>query len=139
MKKDYRDIINLPHHESPTRNRMSLNNRAAQFTPFAALTGYDAAIIEAGRITKQKPILTEESKIMINEKLVYLTKNKNTEAEFIYFIKDPKKSGGTINSIFGMIKKIDEIEKEITLKDNTKIKLIDLLDIKLDIFDNIYQ
>ncbi len=136
MSKDYSDIINLPHHTSPNRPRMSLRNRSAQFAPFSALSGYEESILEEGRVTKKKPELSEETKTILNEKLRYLNENKGIEAQFIYFVKDAKKEGGSFASKIGVIKRLDEVEGVLILTDKTKIKFTDLLDIKSDVFDS---
>lgn len=135
MIKDYSDIINLPHHISPTHPPMDLKNRAAQFAPYAALTGYSELVCEEGRITSQKPELTNESKTILNEKLKYVLDNKNIEIEITYFIKDQKKAGGMIISKVGIIKKLDQEKNLLILCDKTLIPLNDLLDIRCDIFD----
>lgn len=135
MSKDYSDIINLPHHTSPTRPRMSLRNRSAQFAPFSALSGYEESIIEEGRVTSKKPEISEETKTILNEKLRYLNEHKGIEAQFIYFVKDEKKEGGSFASKLGIIKRLDEIEGVLILTDKTRIFFADLLDIKCDVFD----
>lgn len=135
MNKDYSDIINLPHHTSPNRNPMPLRNRAAQFAPYAALSGYEDSIFEEGRVTSKKPILSDDLKTILNEKIRFTLENKGLEVEIIYFVKDSKKNGGSIASKYGIIKKIDEVEKNIILTDKSIVYLNDLLDIKNDIFD----
>ncbi len=134
--KDYSDIINLPNHKSTKHKHMSLRDRAAQFAPFAALTGYEDSIIEEGRRTTKKPELTEDAKTILNEKIQYLNNFKSVEAEFIYFQKDTRKQGGMILSKFGVIKKLDQIERNIILTNNDKISFDNLIDIKSQIFNN---
>lgn len=128
----YDDIINIPHPTSLKHPRMSMQARAAQFAPFAALTGYEEAIEETGRQTDEFIILDEESIAILNDKLNYLNSNldKNTEVKIEYFMKDDKKQGGTYKTIKGIIKKIDEIDKVLILKDKTRISLINIINIE---------
>ncbi len=93
---DYDDIINLPHHVSTKRPQMSMLDRAAQFSPFAALTGYDAAIKETGRLTDEKIEMDEESLNMLNMKFQLLVDalDENQEVSFTYFKPDETKAGG---------------------------------------------
>ena len=130
--KDYQDIINLPHKVSQNHKQMSLYDRAAQFQPFAALTGYNDLVIESSRLTKKKIILSEDEKITINDKLLLLDSNIKAKplASFTYFIKDNKKSGGNYITISGNVKKIDLYNKIIILTNNQKIPIDDIIDIK---------
>ena len=130
----YKDIINLPHHVSKTRNPMSLYNRAAQFAPFAALTGYDDAIKETARLTEQKIELSDELKNMLNQKIKLIIENIKLQPEVVitYFVHDNKKSGGVYKTISGNVKRIDEVEKCIIFTNKLKIKVSDLLNIVLN-------
>ena len=94
--QQYNDIIDLPHHISTTRPRMSMLDRAAQFSPFAALTGYDAAIKETGRLTGQRIELTEECRAVLDRKQQVLLENlaEHPEVSVTYFVPDERKSGG---------------------------------------------
>ena len=127
---DYSDIINMPRHKSLNHPPMERINRAAQFAPFAALTGYEESIFEAGRIVNEKKILTNEQKEKISNTLNYLNLHKKDNIEIIlfYFVKDETKNGGTYQVKKGVIKKIDEFNKTIKFNDNTTIK-----------FENIYK
>ena len=138
---NYDDIINLPHHVSSKRPQMSLENRAAQFAPFSALTGYSDAIKETGRLTNKKIELDEEEKIILNTKLQILNENiKNKpEVTITCFIKDKTKSGGIYKEITGIIKKINIYDQEILLEDKTKILLNNIYDIKGEIFDTLFN
>ena len=124
----YKDIISLPHHVSKTRKSMSLYNRAAQFAPFAALTGYDDAIKEAARLTEQKNELSDELKNKLNQKINLIIENIKLQPEVVitYFVKDKTKSGGFYKTISGKVKRIDEVEKFLLLTDKTKINLNDI-------------
>jgi hypothetical protein len=136
---DYDDIINLPHHVSKTHPHMSLADRAAQFSPFAALTGYEDAIKEAGRIVDEKIELSEEEKEEINRQLNYLNEHKkdNIQITITYFLKDMKKNGGSYRQITSNLKRLDEIEKTIQLADNTILRIDDIRKIQSPLFDTL--
>ena len=125
MNNKYADIINLPHHVSKDRPQMSISDRAAQFSPFAALTGYDAAIEETGRLTDSFIELDENKKVELNEKLQFAFEHLKEEITLTitYFRPDIRKSGGSYIKIVGVIKKIDELEQCIILTDGTKIPM----------------
>lgn len=127
----YKDIINLPHHVSKTRNPMSLYNRAAQFAPFAALTGYNDAIKETARLTEQKIELSDELKNMLNQKIKLIIENIKLQPEVVitYFVHDNKKSGGVYKTISGNVKRIDEVEKCIIFTNKLKIFFSDIISI----------
>ena len=136
---DYDDIINLPRHISKTHPHMSLADRAAQFSPFAALTGYEDAIKEAGRIVDEKIELSEEEKEEINRQLNYLNEHKkdNIQITITYFLKDTKKNGGSYRQITSNLKRLDEIEKTILLADNTILRIDDIRKIQSPLFDTL--
>ena len=133
----YKDIINLPHKQSVKRPHMSLLDRAAQFAPFAALTGYDDAIKETGRLTGEKIELSEEDLNLLNMKYQILVDklHEKHEVEFTYFVPDGAKSGGAYVTKQGIVKKVDDFERLITLYDGTKIPMDDVLTIEGDIFN----
>ena len=134
--KDYSDIINLPHHVSKNRSQMSMRDRAAQFAPFAALTGYDDVVKETARLTYKKIELLDEQVAILNEKILLLNEKikDNPEITIIYFIPDKKKEGGAYISVKGIVKKIDEYNKLITMQDGRKIDMENIFDIQGDIF-----
>lgn len=136
--KNYDDIINLPHHVSKNHSQMSRYNRAAQFAPFSALTGYEESINEAGRYVTNKIELDDSNKEEINFKLNILNNliNQRNQVTFIFFLKDKLKDGGCYKTIKGILKKYDEINKLIILEDKTKIYIDDIFSIKSPIFDN---
>jgi len=138
MNKNYNDIINLPHYEPIKHKRMSKEARSAQFAPFAALTGYDDAVKETARLTDKKIELDEDEKQILNDKLQYILENNYLEPTilFTYFIKDNKKTGGKYIEKEGIIKKIDNIKGYIILKDRTKIKIDDIINITSDLFNH---
>lgn len=119
----YSDIINLPHHVSSKRLPMPMINRAAQFAPFAALSGYDAAIEESGRLTDGCIDLDESSKEALNERLQLVREIQDEEPEITvaYFQPDERKAGGAYLTASGRIKKIDEYQKAIMLADGMEI------------------
>jgi len=133
---NYEDIINLPHHVSTKRPQMSMLDRAAQFSPFAALTGYDAAIKETGRLTDEKIEMDEESLNMLNMKFQLLVEALDDEHEvsFTYFKPDETKAGGAYVTATGIVKKIDYYGRFITMKDGTKIPMDDVSSIESEIF-----
>jgi len=139
MNKNYDDIINLPHFESKKHPRMSLEARSAQFAPFAALTGYEEAIKETARLTDKKIELDEELKQILNNKLQYILENNdiNPDVIFTYFVSDKRKSGGKYVEKKCNLKKIDNINGYVTLKDKTKIKIDNIINITSDIFNQI--
>ncbi len=125
----YRDIIDLPHHQSSTRKRMSDYERAAQFAPFAALTGFDSAIDETGRLTEGKAELQEDEKSLINEKL--LTLSPGRELRLTYFVPDVRKAGGAYIRKSGTLKKLDSLERCLRFTDGSCVYIEDILDIEL--------
>jgi hypothetical protein len=137
MIKNYEDIINLPHHISKKHPQMSISDRAAQFAPFAALTGYQDAIIETGRLVDKKIELTNEEKEVISSKINYLLENvdKHIEVSICYFIKDEKKNGGKYNDVLGVIKSFNQIDKTIKLTNKMIINLEDIVSINNNIFN----
>ena len=129
----YDEIINLPHYEPKYHKRMSKSQRAAQFSPFSALTGYDEMVKETERLTKDKIIISDDEKNVINEKLNYLIQNKMLDSyiSITYFVKDLKKDGGKYYKYNGKIKKIDNMNKEITLNTLEKVSIDDIINIEL--------
>ena len=135
--QDYEDIIYLPHHVSETHPRMSRLNRAAQFSPFAALTGYGAAIQEAGRLTDRKIQLDEDSQAVLDRKLAILREqlSKHPEVAVTYFQPDGKKDGGAYASFSGQVKKIQDYEQLLVFTDGTQIPFSDILDLDGEMFE----
>jgi len=133
----YADIINMPHHVSKKHKQMSLYERSAQFAPFAALTGHEAAINETGRLTEEKIELDEEEKELLDRKLnIIIEKIENKPTiKFTYFIPDLKKKGGKYTSIIGIIKKVDLYNKKIILEDKKEILLENIIDVESDILN----
>ena len=138
MTGSYDDIINLPHHVSASRPRMSALDRAAQFSPFAALTGYDDAVKETARLTDERVELDESSKAALNERLLMIQGQLDDQPQvsIIYFQPDDKKAGGTYITATGSVKKIDEYERTAVMKDGTKISIDDIIKIDGDLFNS---
>lgn len=138
MKGKYDDIINLPHHVSSRRAPMTMIDRAAQFSPFAALTGYDAAIQEAGRLTEGYITLAESAKESLNEKLQLIQESldEHPEITVTYFKLDDRKNGGAYVSVTGTVKKIDEYIKGIIMTDGTEIYFDYIYSITGELFRN---
>lgn len=131
----YDDIIDIQYPAPNTRKRMTMPERAAQFSAFAALTGYDEAIDETARLTDPKTMLSEDEQIEIGEKLKYL-KEKIAEKPFVrivFFVPDALKSGGRYVTAEGEIRKIREFEKKILLSGGEEIAFDDILFIDTDI------
>lgn len=136
MMNPYDDMINLPHHTSPSHPPMSAHDRAAQFSPFAALTGYGSAINETGRLTDKKVELDEYSKADLNEKLSIIQDQMEEQTEVIitYFQLDKKKSGGAYITAAGCVKKIDAYERTLVMQDSMKIPIEDIIEIDGELF-----
>ena len=135
---NYDDIINIKNYKSRKRPQMSIYNRSAQFSPFAALTGYEESIDEASRITLSKLTISQDEKKILDIKFNILNDNLSEKplVNIIYFIDDLKKQGGKYINKEGYIKKFDYVEKLIILGDNTKINIKNIIDIESEIFDN---
>ena len=129
MSGQYDDIIRLPHPDSPKHPRMSLYDRAAQFSPFAALTGYAGVIRETARLTDRKIELDETMLTALNERyqLLLSVLDAEPEVEITYFVPDERKSGGAYRTVSGVVKKADEFTRRLTLTDGTVIPIEDVL------------
>ena len=121
----YDDIINLPHHVSRTHPQMTMEERAAQFSPFAALTGYDDAVTETGRLTDQWMPLSEEETEDMNQKLRFLMDHAGEQpaVSITYFIPDQKKAGGANQTKQGTIRRIDAVNRIIEFTDREKLDM----------------
>ncbi len=132
----YDDIIHLPHPEPTTRPRMAMENRAAQFSPFAALTGFGAAINEAGRETEEKLELSEDTIDMINARLAVIGQHikEKPSVAVTYFLPDKKKPGGKYVTVSGNVEKLDGMKCAIIMTNGTKIPIGDVRYIDGDMF-----
>jgi len=128
----YQDIMNLPSYISKKYPRMTMNNRAAQFMPFAALTGYEDAVIEAGRLTSRKLELSEDEQDIINRKIQVIKEKieKKIKVKITYFIEDKYKVGGEYQNIENFVKRIDETNQIMIMDDKTKILMNSIIDIE---------
>lgn len=137
----YDDIIDLPNPTSRKHPRMPLYDRAAQFSPFAALTGHDAAIKETARLTTDKLELSEDTIAKLNEQLNMINENIGAEpfVEITYFVPDDKKSGGAYISHSGVIKKIDKYERIVIMTDKTSIPIEQISEIRGELFGELYE
>lgn len=131
MKNDYSDIIHLPHYVSKKRPQMSMSDRAAQFSPFAALTGYDAAVKETARLTDRKIELDEEQLQKLDRKfqIIIDAAAEHPEVTFTYFVHDEKKDGGKYVVLTDTIRKIDEVNRQIITHTGVIISMTDVLEI----------
>ena len=136
MNRKYNEIMGLPHHVSKTRPQMPMSDRAAQFAPFAALTGYDAAIKETGRLTDERIELDVEALSALDMKYQLLMEAHDDvpEVTITYFQPDERKAGGKYVSAVGAVKKIDDFERRITMQDGAKIPMDDVLSIEGELF-----
>ena len=125
----YEDIINLPHPVSKNHPQMPLRDRAAQFAPFAALTGHDAAIKETARLTDERLELSEEVIAQLNE-IIRNNIGIEQKVSITYFIPDAKKAGGSYVTYSGIVKKIDEYEHTIIMTDQTVIPIEQISEIR---------
>ena len=123
----YDDIINLPHHVSPTRPRMSMHDRAAQFAPFAALVGYDDAVAETARLTESRPVLDEQEQKELDMRLRYLADHLKEQlvVHIQHFVPDERKSGGAIMEFNGVVRKI--VNGVIVTADDINICIEDII------------
>ena len=131
MTKPYDDMIHLPHPTSPSRPRMSAHDRAAQFSPFAALTGYDTALTETARLTDTRVELDESGKAVLNDQLRMIQEHidQHPKVSVTYFLPDPMKAGGAYITTTGCVKKIDEYYHIVLMQDAAKIPIQDILEI----------
>jgi len=132
----YDDIINLPHHVSATRPKMSAINRAAQFSPFAALTGHGAAIKETARLTTERIELGESEIAVLDMKLQILQESSvdRPEITVTYYEPDKRKKGGAYVTASGALKKIDDVGQVIIFVGGKRIDISDILGIECELF-----
>lgn len=128
---EYYDIIDMPHHVSKKRPQMSLLERAAQFSPFAALNGYDAAIKETARLTNQRITLDECEIESLNERLNLVVSRLDEAPEVCvtFFLPDERKDGGEYVTLTGTVKKIDEYSQQVIMMDGTVVPITDIISI----------
>ena len=134
MSGNYDDIIALPHPEPRTHPRMSLHDRAAQFSPFAALTGHSAAIAETGRLTDSRITLDESEIARVDAALQRLREllPQAPAVSITYFVPDERKAGGSYQTITGEVKRIDTVNGVLLLTDRREIPIADIFDITIE-------
>ncbi len=127
----YKDIINLPHHVSKKHPQMTIENRAAQFAPFAALVGHDEAVKETARLTTNKKEIDNDLKNILDKKLQIINENikDNPKATITYFVPDEKKEGGKYLTITEKVKKIDTYKQVVILANKKQININDIIEI----------
>ena len=140
-EKKYADIINLPHHTSVNRPRMSSIDRAAQFASFAALTGYDGVIDETGRLTDSMAELTEEMKAVLDQKHQLLVElaDRCPEVVVTFFVPDARKAGGMYQTVTGRLKLIDEYERVMILTSGTRIPIDRIHGVECELFGDLFS
>ncbi len=135
VSRGYDDIINLPHHVSTTHPHMTIAERAAQFSPFAALTGHGDAIRETARLTEDQIVLDEDMLVRLDEKLAELARllgrGAQPEAAVTYFAPDERKEGGAYLTKRGRVKRVDLTERKVIFTDRTELKTENILDIEI--------
>lgn len=132
MTNSYEDILHLPHHVSPTRPQMSMEDRAAQFSPFAALVGYDAAIDETARQTEAPIVLSEDRKAELDLVMQQLLRqlDRKPEVAVRYFVPDERKAGGVYLHTIGRVKKIDFFNRVLFFTDGIQIPLDNIIELE---------
>ena len=132
MSGKYDDILHLPHPTSKKHPRMPISDRAAQFSPFAALSGHGAAIAETARLTDEKMELDEDTKAELDKKQAVLLEHiaEQPKVTVTWFQPDARKDGGAYVTVTGRLKKIDEVERTLTLLDGTRISLADVVELE---------
>ena len=134
MTDSYDDIIDLPHHVSSTRRHMTNAERAAQFSPFAALTGYGAAVEETARLTQEKLELDESAKSEINDRLLWLAQRirEAPRARITYFVPDERKAGGRYVTEAGALRRIDEYNHVLVMENGLEIPMEDIFELEAE-------
>lgn len=127
---EYGDIIDLPRPRS-AHEPMPMSDRAAQFSPFAALTGYDAAIDETARLTDERIELSPDEREELDYKQQYISTLDNPTVTVTYFVPDARKAGGAYVTHTGVIKRMDEAEHALVFADGTMVMLDDVLTVDL--------
>ena len=132
MNKKYAVIAGLPHHVSQVHPQMSMEDRAAQFSPFAALTGYGDVILETQRLTDEKVELDEEALALLNEKYQMLMRRMDEQpvVQITYFQPDERKEGGSYVTVTGVVRRVDDVMKKITMQDGNEIEMEKILNVE---------
>lgn len=138
QKFPYEDIIDLPHHVSKKHPQPSIEDRAARFAPFAAITGYEEMVLEEAHITNERAELDECALAQLNEKLNMINEfiYKHPKVKITYFEEDKKKSGGRYVTVKDVVRQIDEYERIVIMNDARKIRIDDIYGIESDLFSS---
>lgn len=135
MSDNYDDILPLPHPTSKTHPRMSRQDRAAQFSPFAALVGYEDVITEAGRLTDRRIELDDGEIALLDERLrLVMADGTDPEVSVTWFQPDERKNGGSYVTTTGCIKKVDELRRSLVMKDGAEVPIEEIIDIQSPVF-----
>ena len=135
---NYSDIIELPHVEPFNRQRMSMQARAAQFAPFAALTGHSAAIEETARRTEDEVELCEDDCTLLDQKMAELLSHldERPQVTFTYFAPDALKKGGSYKTLTGIVQKVDDYTRTLTLEGGAKVEIGRIIDMNVETSNN---
>lgn len=135
MKNEYSDIIDLPHHVSTKHSHMRLIDRAAQFAPFAALSGYEQAVHETARLTDPKLSLSEERISSLNDVMHVISdalrEGRQPRVQILYFIPDKQKDGGRYEAYEGTVRRVDDFARALIFTDASSIALDSVYDISV--------
>ena len=134
MDKKYAAIAGVPHHVSRVHPQMSMEDRAAQFSPFAALTGYGDVILETQRLTDEKVELDEEALALLNEKYQMLMRRMDEQpvVQITYFQPDERKEGGSYVTVTGVVRRVDDVMRKITMQDGNEIEMGEILNVEYE-------
>ena len=132
----YEDIVDLPHHVSRKHPQPTMADRAARFTPFAAITGYEEMVLEEARVTDERIEMDESSKAALNEKLNMILEfiDEQPEVSITYFEPDKRKAGGAYVTVTGTVKRIDEYEHLVIMTDGKKINIDEIYNLQSELF-----
>ena len=131
MNEKYQHIIDLPHHVSKNHPAMSRLDRAAQFAPYSALSGYEDAVDETARRTDSKIELDDSEKEIINQRLILAADDDERVIKISYFVPDRRKKGGAYVTVLGSIGRTDEIKREITLTNGCVIPIDEIIEVEI--------
>ncbi|MBR1797405.1 MAG: hypothetical protein IJ757_05260 [Clostridiales bacterium] len=133
MSGKYDDIINMTRPQYNDLPQMSREARAAQFSPFAAVVGYDDAVEETARLTDSRIMLGEDEMVTLNQSLALLRESLDKKPRVLvtFFVPDARKSGGSYLTKDGIVKRLDEYENEIVFEDGTKVRIDDVISVEL--------
>ena len=135
-KFPYEDIVDLPHHVSKKYPQPTMADRAARFSPFAAISGYEDMVKEAARVTEERIDITDATKELLNEKLNMIIEflDEEPEVSITYFEPDMRKAGGAYITVIGTVKRIDEYEHLVIMTDGKKINIDDIYNLQSELF-----